>query len=412
MQIVLINQFFWPDLVATSVLLTDFSRHLTEQGHEVTVLCGATAYAGADSTPCPDVRVVRIGTSTFRRGAIARILSYASFFVGSLWTLLRIGRPDVVITMTTPPLISVLGALLKRFRGVRHYVWEMDMYPEVAVDLGLLPAHSWITRLLGAFADWGRTNSDLIVALGDCMKDRLLARGVPADRVAIAENWADGDLFRPVSRLRETGCLTIAYAGNLGLGHDAETLATAMLSLREEVKLQFVFVGGGAQMKWLKTFCTRERLERVTFLPYATRNELNELMRQADIGLVTQKPSCVGSIVPSKFYSLAALGLPILYIGPESATPGKLISKYGCGWSMAPGDSDSLRSTLLQLIEHPAAVSVAGARALEAFRDNWDRSVGVRRLANIMNLHEAHSRSTIEPRVPTDANEPFSVTSL
>ena len=101
-------------------------------------------------------------------------------------------KPALVLTLTTPPLISLLGTFLKSLRGSRHFIWEMDLYPDIAVDLNVLKPRSLVTRLIGALADFSRKRADGIIALGDDMKARLVARGIPEHKIVVAENWADG----------------------------------------------------------------------------------------------------------------------------------------------------------------------------------------------------------------------------
>src|SRR5258706_8551027 len=128
MKVLLLNQFFWPDNAPTGQLLTDLARHLTAEGHQVTAICGNTDYAGEDvfSQPAPAVRIIRVGVARFARGNAARILSYFSFLSGAAWRSFTAGKQDVVVTLTTPPGLSVLGTLLKSLRHSRHYIWEMD----------------------------------------------------------------------------------------------------------------------------------------------------------------------------------------------------------------------------------------------------------------------------------------------
>jgi glycosyltransferase involved in cell wall biosynthesis len=386
-KILFISQFFWPEVANTSVLVTDFARFLEGEGHKVTVICGAKGYAGEDASARPNVKVVNVPTIKFGHHRAVRMLSYASFLVFAFAAALRRNSlPDVVITMTTPPLISLIGAFLKKVSGVKHYVWEMDMYPDVAVDLGVVAAHSVFTRAIGYLADLGRSHSDRIIALGECMKDRLLARGVPLEKIRIAGNWADGDPYKGLNKQPDRDQLIIVYTGNLGMGHDVETVSRAMLGLRSDPRLRFVFLGGGERMKELQSFCGKNRLENVEFLSYVARERFNDIMKTADIGLVTQNPDCVGSIVPSKFYSIAAAGLPILYIGAAHATPARLIDQFQCGWFVPAGQPHALESLLGRLANDRAQVLRLGAAALAAFRELWDRPVALQHLAEMLDL--------------------------
>ena len=135
MRILLINQFFWPDQAATSQLLGDLAQGLADRGHEVHVICSDADYSTAATSAGPPVTIHRIKCLPFMRGRIGRMLCYLSFYIGAAFLGLIVPRPDLVITLTTPPLISLLGTLIKMLRSSRHFIWEMDVYPDVAIDL-------------------------------------------------------------------------------------------------------------------------------------------------------------------------------------------------------------------------------------------------------------------------------------
>lgn len=383
MRILLLNQFFWPELAATSQLLTDVARHLAEEGHQVTVVCGSSSYAGRDTTPPPPVEIIRVAEGAFSRGHAARLLSYATYFAAAAWHGVRIARPDVVISLTTPPLLSTVGMLVQRLRGARHYIWEMDLYPEVAVDLGMLRGTSLVARLSGGIADFTRLRADGIIALGECMRDRLAARGVPPARIRVAENWADGTLFHPLPHI-PGDALRVIYPGNLGMAHETETLARAMHELAPD-PVRFQFVGGGSRQGWLRE--ATAGLRGVTFLPYCDRPALNRLFAASDAGLVTQNDRCTGSVVPSKIYCMMAAGLPFIFVGPRAATPGRVLERFGCGWRVECGNHAALAALLRMLAANPAEVRAAGARARAAFLEHYDTPAGVRRIAHIIGAH-------------------------
>src|SRR5882762_3817445 len=160
MHVLLINQFFWPDTAATAQLLTDVTRGIDPEVHVVTVLCGTSTYGMVDTASPPPVKIVQCGGVKFSRGKIGRVVSYASFFVGAAVRGVRGPKPALVVTLTTPPLISLVGTLLKSLRGSRHFIWEMDVYPDIAVSLNVLKPRSVVTRLIGTVADFSRKRAD------------------------------------------------------------------------------------------------------------------------------------------------------------------------------------------------------------------------------------------------------------
>jgi len=384
LHLLVINQFFWPDMAPTGQLLSDVTRAVEGDQNKTTAICGTADYGATDETAAPPVRILRSRLVRFSRRALGRILSYATFLMGAVWNGFRIGRPDVIVTLTTPPLTSVLGRLLKLSRGCRHFIWEMDVYPDIAVDLGVLSRNSMLTSVIGALADWSRRNCDGIIALGDDMKARLVARGIPEHKIHVAENWADGQLITP--QPFPDGPITIHYSGNLGLAHDVNTIAGAMKQLRNDPRFRFVFAGGGGRRLDLEAFCREHSINNSFFRDYCPNAELSASLGSGHLGLVTQLPQTCGSIVPSKTYGIMAAGRPILYIGPREATPARIIDRFQCGWRMEPGEVSALVALLEQLASDRESISTAGANSRTAFDEHYDRPIGAARVAMILGL--------------------------
>ena len=394
MRILLLNQFFWPDSAATSQFLTDLARGLAARGHEVYVISSeAGGYAPEDLSDPPPVKIHRVATTRFMHGVIGRLLSYGSFFLSCLGRGLTAARPDVVITLTTPPLLSLIGNAIKLLRGSRHFIWEMDVYPDVAVDLNYFQAGGPLDRITGLLADLSRKYSDGILALGPCMKERLIARGIAPDKIHIAENWADGALIQPIPRSNGDERLTLLYSGNLGLAHDVDTLLGAMKALQQDNLVRFIFAGGGPLRKQLAADCEAAALTAVEFRPYSPKTDLRESLGAGDIGLVTQRNSCMGSVVPSKVYGLLAAGRPILYIGPRMSTASLLIRKHDCGWQIDCGDQMGLAQLLGSLAQDRKQVAEAGLRARNAFVEFYDLPLGVDRICRLVGAQGGNDRA-------------------
>lgn len=347
----------------------------------MTVICASSAYAGTDTSPEPSgVRVLRVKDLPFQRSMAGRIASYLSFFPSALWLALRAPQPDLVVTLTTPPLAGCLGTILKRFKGVRHVVWEMDMYPEISIALGVLRERGVTARLTGALMRWSRQHADRVIALGECMRDRLIEIGVPRERIAICENWANGQRIGPRQDFALQP-LTVIYPGNLGLGHEAATLQDLIAGQAANPHLRFTFVGGGRGYEALRRFCQQEAIANTTFLPYRAVDAFAPLLQSASIGLVTQKANCAGYLVPSKVYPIMAAGLALLYIGPATATPARLIRRFHCGWHFECGDGAGLAALFETLAANPEIAHRAGERARQAFLEYYDLPVALPRLA-------------------------------
>lgn len=203
------------------------------------------------------VQVHRVWTSRFgRTNLVGRASDYFSFYVSATIKLFFLtDLHTVVVAKTDPPLISVPVSWVTRWRGARLVNWLQDVFPEVAVELG-------VKALDGRFGAWVcrlRDNSLRVammnVVLGERMAERVRARGVDADKVRVISNWADGEAITPIpaeaNPLRAEwnliGKFVVMYSGNMGRGHEFETFLGAAALLQADARYVFLFVGGGNQ---------------------------------------------------------------------------------------------------------------------------------------------------------------------
>ncbi len=385
MRFLLINQFFAPDPAPTGRLLAHVADALAGQGHRVTVVCGETPYARATSAHCDHagITVHRLRCASFGRCHAARLSCYASFYVLALRHALAGPRPDVVLTLTTPPLLSLAGTLAAYVRGIRHIHWEMDVYPDLAVALGLLAESSLLERAIGAVADCSRRHADANIVLGPCMRDRLVARGISRANIVVAENWVDGALVSP-RPFPDAARLEVLYSGNLGLPHDVDTVAEAMARLPDPSRFHFVFAGGGSRRGPLEARCRATGIQSASFLPYQADDRMADHLGRCHVGLVTQQAGTCGAVVPSKTYAFMAAGRPFIFVGPPQATPAQIADRHRCGWHVSPGDVSSLTTLLELLAASPEMVHLAGARARDAFLNFYERQAGVSRIVAVL----------------------------
>ena len=159
MRVLLLNQCFYPDVVSTAQHASDLVAELAERGHDVTVVASRRAYDNPDTRfhreehwrGCKILRVpcLALGKSTKLR----RVLNFASFFLSCIIRLIFLPRFDVVMALTTPPLISLLGALFVKLKGGRFVFWVMDLNPDEAIAAGWLREGSATAKVLGESAE-------------------------------------------------------------------------------------------------------------------------------------------------------------------------------------------------------------------------------------------------------------------
>lgn len=395
MKILLLNQFFHPDHSATSQIATDLAEDLVASGLAVTALAGRGCYLGGRQLPALDehrgVRIVRASaTSLGKRTLLHRGIDYASFYATAAAALARLPRQDVVVAMSTPPLIAAAAAALKGPKRSRLVYWVQDLYPEVAVAFGALRPGSPMTRLMAALSRATFRRSDRVVALGEVMGRRCVEAGADPDRVTVIPNWADGDLVRPVEHadngLRDElarGARTVVmYSGNMGRAHDVGTLLDAARRLKDRTDVAFVFIGDGAKRTDVES-AARE-LPNVRFAPYQPRERLSESLSAGDLHLIGLSPEIEGLIEPSKLYGIMAVARPALFVGPAESEVAQTIVRHDCGRVLRNGDGEGLAGAIVELAEAPAERKATGDRARAALEAHYSRRVATARFKALL----------------------------
>tara|TARA_R110000824_G_scaffold104214_6_gene247341 strand:+ start:10387 stop:11775 length:1389 start_codon:yes stop_codon:yes gene_type:complete len=378
-RVIFVNRFFYPDESATSLMLTDLAFALEGQPYALHAVTSGSHYAGSEETPPPREKVN--GTSIHRLPAlqggqaslVRRFANFVIFYLFSFVALLRLTRRgDVVVCLTDPPFGQLLCLIAARLKGARLVNWVQDIYPETAIRLGFGSPGNPLFRVLARLRDLCWKASATNVVIGARMAEYLEQRTHGAATVRIIPNWADEKALAPLAHednpLRGQWGYTpedcvIGYSGNLGRAHDSETMlgAIAELAAGAESPTHFLFVGGGAQRKGLE-----ERLityERVRFCNYQPRDRLRESLSVPDIHWLSLAPQLEGLIVPSKFYGVAAVGRPIIFIGDEDGEVARLIEQGECGRTFAPGASSALTQYLRDLSKDRNLRELLGQKA-------------------------------------------------
>jgi colanic acid biosynthesis glycosyl transferase WcaI len=415
LRVLFVNRFYAPDVSATSQMLTDLAQALARDGAAVTVVCSRQLYQDpAARLPAHDsiggVSVCRIGGTRFGRDRLAgRAFDYLSFCLAASATLLKLARQvDVIVTKTDPPLLSLVGWLVAARRGVPYVNWLQDLFPEVASRLALSPLPRPLERLLCALRDRSLRAAECNVVLGTRMRDYLTARGIPAARLRISENWADEAALVPLapadSVLRRQQSLgerfVVTYSGNLGRVHDVQTLLEAAELLRADRTTVFLMIGGGANMRALASEAQARGLQQLRFLPYQPRSALPDSLAAGDVHLVTLLPQLEGLVVPSKLYGILAAGRPVVFVGDTDGELARLIREHRVGVAIASGDAPALRDALCRLRDEPAERIRMGARARALFEQRYTLSAAVQRWQAVLAEVSASWGRTDPDRLP------------
>jgi colanic acid biosynthesis glycosyl transferase WcaI len=221
------------------------------------------------------------------------------------------------------------------------------------------------------------------VTVGEGMAERVARRSVSRDRIACIPNWCDemrlagADTAAQDLRTRWglQGNFVLGYCGNLGRAHEFETLLGAAERLRSREDIVFLFVGGGHLTPKLQAEVARRGLgSAFRFVPYQPCERLAATLSAADAHWVSLRPEMEGLIVPSKFYSAAAAGRPIIAAVDLRGELAELVRRHDCGLVAPPGDAAAFAAAVLALRDDPMRRERQGRNARAMIESEFPRS--------------------------------------
>jgi colanic acid biosynthesis glycosyl transferase WcaI len=370
MNVLLLNQCFYPDVMATAQQLADLAQGLVREGHNVTVIANDRGYDNP-SIRFPrretwnGIKIIRIPSVALGKGAKwRRALSFASFLTQCAIRLLFQPRFDAVVALTAPPLISVLATLFLQLKGGRLFLWIMDLNPDQAIAAGWLSESSLPARGLAMLLRYSLGHADMIIVLDRFMKRRLLAKGIPDERISVMPPWTLDEViaydpkgreaFRERNNLSES--FVVMYSGNHSPCHPLDTLLAAAKKLADRSDIVFCFVGGGSEFSKVERYASEHGLTSVRCLRYQRLEDLSASLSAADLHVVVMGDPFTGIIHPCKVYNILRIGTPFLYVGPEQGHIVDILAQVGSGcfaYEARHGDVESV-------VEHILAASQTG----------------------------------------------------
>lgn len=391
MRITIINQFYVPDIAPTAHLSASLAEHLASIGHEVTVVTSRGGYVNAsrdgETSAQANPRVYRIWTPKLGKDSIVkRCIDYGTFYALAFWRMLRMPRQDVVISLTTPPYIAWAGAAHKMLhRRTKLVLWNMDCYPDAAERLGALKPGGMTAKLMRFMNRRLFRRLDHLICLDTAMTELLISQYGPKGRrlaTTVIPNWEKAELFPSpdkqgeppvwdrVTELGLNGQFVVLYLGNTGYGHMFETVLEAARQLRDE-PVKFLFVGGGSRWGELEQAKKVEQLDNIILHGYVPKEDTPAVMAAAHCALITLRDIALGVMSPSKMHSNLAMGLPVLYIGPETSNVDRAIRSFGCGASVRNGDVDEVVSFIRAMMNDNESYQTLRKRARRAFDEAY-----------------------------------------
>jgi glycosyltransferase involved in cell wall biosynthesis len=391
-RILVLNQYYKPGVEATANLLADLCESLVED-FEVTVVTGRLQ--GRADLPSKElldgVLVLRTRSTAFDRTKLRfRAMNYITYLVDSFVRAHSVPHLDLVLCMTDPPIVGDLGLLIARRRRVPLLVISEDVFPEIATELGRL-TNPLVVGPLRALVAFYLRRADRIVAIGERMRERLIAKGAPPERVIVIPNWVDTAAITPQPRENEwsrdagfDGRFVVMHSGNVGHAQNLDALIVATTHLRDLDRLSVPIIGFGARSRELEQLAKQLGTDRVRFLEYQPRERLSESLSAADIHYVGLAPGLSGYVVPSRLYGILSAGRPVIVAADEDSETAGLVSEVGCGVVVPADRPDLVAAAIRDAHDGRLDLEAMGAAGRDYVVLNTDRLLALGRYRDVV----------------------------
>jgi len=349
--------------------MTELATRLSEMGWQITVYCAWPSWGTetADTTPITEyqgVQIIRVPTIGDQQSSLlSRALFALSFLVSTGWRVWREREQFSGLVLTTnPPFLGLLGWLFSVLFGKPYLLIVYDVYPDIAVNLGVLSPQSLITRIWARVTRLIFRHAAVLVVIGRDMA-KVVREKVPLaghGRIILIPNWSDERHIQPIpaeaNRFRQelglNGRFVVQYAGRMGRTHNLEPLLEAARMMADE-PVHFQFIGEGAKKASLEKLAEQYKLQNVSFLPHQPMNRLAEMLSAADLAVVCLEPAFTGLSVPSKSYGILASGTPILGFMDAENEISQMIQETGCGLVLEEPDEGQVTAVIRTLRNNP-----------------------------------------------------------
>lgn len=416
MKVMQLTGYFLPEKAASIYLTENRLEAFAEAGFD-TVIWASRPTRGLSDEEYQEYKNKKLETmyggkvtvhrfAMYREGKnpLLRALRYSLNWIIQLWKGLREKDVDCIYLASTPPIQGMLGAFIKKFRGIPFVYNLQDIFPDSLFNNGLANKGGMLWKIGRVIENFTYKHADKIIAISEDFKKNIMAKGVPEEKIVVVYNWVDQnavvDIPREKNKLFDAYGLDrskfyVTYNGNIGLSQNMDML----LSVAEEFQsdkvqafqgkeicctdIHFVLVGNGAYLDEVKRLVNDKKLKNVHLLPFQPYEDISHVFSLGDASLVISKPGTGAASVPSKTWSIMSASRPVLANFDENELK-QIVEKHNCGIFTKAGDKEAFKQSILALYNNRELAVEMGRNGRQFVMDNLTREVGTQKYVDVI----------------------------
>ncbi|MBE5793587.1 MAG: glycosyltransferase family 4 protein [Clostridiales bacterium] len=361
MKILEVNQHYWPE----NFRITEICETLAERGHDVTALVGLPNYPTGvvpkeykwfrnRKQERNGVHIRRCFEIGRKPGKIGLAINYVSFTLScTLKALLMKKDFDVIYSFSTSPvLMSLPGAILKRITGKPLVIYVLDLWPHCLAIMNI-PAESRFYKFMGKVSKWIYEQADVLLYSSKRFQKKMLdAHGIQMPDEHYLPQFADDIFENALPSKTFDGTYHLVFAGNVGKVQGMDVLMKAAAALKDE-PIHWHIVGDGSYLEDCKALARELTVEdRITFHGRKPLEEMLKYYAMADAMLVSMSDNIsINDTLPGKVQSYMAVGKPIL--GTAGGETIYAIETAECGYCTPADDTEAFVAAVRKFISEP-----------------------------------------------------------
>lgn len=413
MRILYLPAYFYPEKAASSYLGENRNQAFTNAGYEIEAYvpmpCRGISKEVREEYKTKRLEKLYDGKMTLHRfsmyaegkNPILRALRYVLCWIAQGWKGMRAKNVDCIYLASTPPIQGLLGAFIKKFRGIPFVYNLQDIFPDSLYNNGLANKGGILWKIGRLIENFTYKHADKIIVISEDFKKNIMAKGVPEEKIVVVYNWVDQNAVVNVERENnklfdkynlDRSKFYIEYSGNIGLSQNMDILLEVMEELQDShPDINLALVGEGAYKSQVEKIVSDKHLKNVVMLPFQPYEDISHVFSLGDVGLVISKPGTGAASVPSKTWSIMSASRPVLANFDENELK-DILAGNECGIFTKAGDKEAFKQSVITLFENRELCKQFGENGRQFVMDNLTREVGTQKYVDVIKSVVAESK--------------------
>lgn len=400
-RILFLSHFYPPEMGGAASRISGLAKWLVKFGHDITIITGYPNYPTGKIYPeyrnkknkiefIDGVKILRSKVLPVSyQSVLVRLLNYFTLFFTALWNGIRKRNNFDIIIASSPPLtIGILGLILSKIYKIPWIFDIRDIWPDVAVEAGMLKENGRIHKLSKKLADYLYKQATHITPVTERKLTKIEKIGIPISKISIVSNGVDFDLISEMQRKDWRGehglenKFILSYAGLIGIAQGVNVIIETAIRFKKENYIHFLIVGEGVEKQKLQNRVKSLKLNNITFLPNQPKEVIPSLLSTSDIALIPLVSDKLLDAVPSKLLEAWACKLPVILIaGGEAAD---IVSKAQGGLIVNSNDVDGIMTAIIKLKNSPELMKKYAENGFEYVSKHFDRESLARAMEKVI----------------------------